>query len=355
VVLPLVNLNKDEDLDYFSYGFGEELSINLALIQGLKVISHYSAMHYNGMEVELRRIGEDLQAEYMVTGSIYRGTERLRVVVQLNHSSSGRQLWGHRYDIALSGTDLFALQEDVTQQLVATIADYYGAFSQTLWKASRRKPVHELTIYEAILWNHYYVLTISPDAHQQAREALEHAVQIEPDYALAWAMLSALYADMYSLFVTREPHLLEQAKTYARKAVTLDPDFQHAYHAIGHASLLEKDYPQVIRAAECIIELNPNAAFMVGVAGYWLIHAGECEDGKQYLDRSVRLNPFYPKWFDGTYFLYYYMNGEYEHALDALRQYNFPGGRRGTQGRVHSRRYPGGDQRHDRQRQKTDP
>ena len=325
-LMPFLNLNNDEDLDFFTYGLGEELSSNLSLIQGLFVVAHYSMMQYKEKSLDLRQVGREQNVDYLITGSLYRGEKRVRLALQLSNTQTGKQIWGKRYDIPLSAPNLFKLRDEITQRVVSIVADNYGGIVQTLWSASKGKPTRSLTAYEAVLRYYYFNLNPTPETFAAGKKALEHAVTIDPDYAIAWAMLGEVHCDRYLyLYLGKAENALQTAAECVQKAISIDPNCQYAFYTRSYLSILQKDRDTAITSAEQMIALNPDAAFMVGAAGVWLGLAGEYERGIECIHKCIEMAPVYPGWFHFVPFANYFRKGECEQALLEAKKINLPG------------------------------
>lgn len=322
-VMPLVNLNNDEALDFFTYGIGEELSNHLSLIQGLFVVAHYSMMQYKSTVCDLKQVGRELDVQYIITGSIFRGDKRVRLTFQVTETQSGRQIWGQRFDIPLTASSLIKMQDEIMQQVVSSVAGIYGGLVQTMWKASRNKSVQNLTAYEAVLRQYYYNLKLSTDTYVAARSALKHAVKIDPYYARAWAMLGETYCDEY-IYIGNEDNSLQNSQNFIDKAIDLDPNCQYAQYTKAFLSTLQKKRDAAITASETMLRLNPNAAFMVGAAGTWMGLVGEYEHGITLVQRSMQMAPLYPGWFHFIPFAQHFRSGDFEQALAEANKLNLP-------------------------------
>lgn len=323
-VLPFINLGEDGQEDYFAFGLGEDLSTQLALIQGLSVIAHYSAMQYRGPTLDLRQVGQELGAQYVVTGSVRKSPDRVRLAVQFNEARTRRQLWGHKYDLTLTTAELFQAQDEIAQAIISGVADYYGAVAQTLWKASREKPTQALSAYEATLRFHHYDARLEPELLASTLKALQHAVAVEPNYGLAWAMLGSLYCDMAAFEHGGYRNALPRAVHCARTAVSLDPDCQYGHYAMAYVGLLQKDRDLVVRSAERTIELNPEAGYMRAAAGFCLGGAGELDRGVVHIRAGTRLMPVHPGWLHVIPSIRFYRRREFAQALAKANKVNIP-------------------------------
>jgi TolB-like protein len=321
-VLPFLDLGGDATDAYFVDGLGEELSINLARFQELSVIAYYSSRQLRGGGV--REAGRRLGVDYTVTGSVRRTPERLRVTAGLSHTGTAEQIWAQRFDRALTADNLFSLQDEIVQHIVAAVGSSYGVVLRDVAKASQQKQTHDLNVYEAFFRFYKYQRNPSPAAHVAAREALERAVTIDPEHALAWAALGEVYVDAYVFAFSAMDNALDQAHMCAAKAIQLDPLCQHAHHVMAYVSLQMGDTRDVIDACERVLGLNPNNAYLVGTAGFWLVLVGEYERGLATMRHAIRLNPYYPGWFHHAFFLDYYRRGEYALALTEAQEFNEP-------------------------------
>ncbi len=323
-VMPFIHLGTDEQAGYFAFGLGEELSTQLGLIQGLSVIAYYATMQYRGLSLDLRQVGRELGAQYIVTGSVRRSLDRIRLTIQINEARTRQQLWGHKYDIPMDTADLLQAHERIVPAIVSGVADYYGAISQMLWKASREKPIKALSAYEATLRYHHYDCHLDPELHASTLQALQHAVEVEPDFALAWAMLGNLYCDMAAFEYAEHRDALSRAAHCARRAVTLDPDCQYGHYTLAYVGLLQKDRDLVVRSAERAIELNPDAAYMRAAAGFYLGRAGELDRGVAHVEAGIRLMPVYPGWLHVIPSIHFYRQGKPDLALAEANKVNTP-------------------------------
>ncbi len=323
-VLPFVHLGTNEQAGYFAFGLGEDLSTQLALAQGLSVIAYHSTMHYSGPTLDIRQVGRELGAQYIVTGSVRRTQNQITLTLQINETRTRQQLWGHKYYIPLANTDLLQSQERVAHAIISEVADYYGAISQTLWKASREKPVEALSAYEATLRHHYYDCHLDPELHASTLEALQHAVEVEPAFALAWAMLGSLYCDMAAFEIGDHKNALALAADCARTALSLGPDCQYGHCTRAYVGILQKDRALAIRSAERAIELNPDAAYMRAAAGFYLGGAGELDRGAAHIEASIPLMPVYPGWLHLVPSIRFYRREEFARALAEADKVNIP-------------------------------
>ena len=323
-VMPLLNLTGDEDQDYFTDGLTEELTAELARYQEFQVIAAQSTLRFKGRKVNLKEISRDLGVRFLLTGSIRKDLKTVKVAIRLIDTSNSAQIWGESYKRDLTAADLIALQEEIAHRIVGVIADQYGLISRKLSKESRKKSPADLKAYDAILRFYHYETELTPEAFEKALAALEQAIEIDPEYGLAWAMLGHIHADNYALVFREIEAPLEKALTFAQKGVALAPDNQFARDALTLVYFHRGDKDFFLQHVEETIALNPNSPYIVGVAGWHMALYGKWDRGLNLLKKGMKLNPFYPSWFHLAPYMDYYLRGEYENALAEALKFNFP-------------------------------
>jgi len=323
-VMPLLNLTGDEEQDYFVDGITEELTAELARYQEFQVIASQSTMRFKGEKVDLREVGRSLGVRFLLMGSIRKGSKNIKVTTRLLDSNTAEQLWGESYKRDLTAADLIALQEAIAQRVVGAIADQYGLISRRMVRDSRKKAPEDMKAYDAILRFYHYETVLTPEVFEKALAALERAVEIDPEYGLAWAMLGHLYADNHALGFCEIEKPLEKALAFAQKGVALAPDNQFARDALTLVHFHRGHKDLFLKHVEETISLNPNSPYIVGVAGWHMALYGEWDRGLTLLKKGMKLNPYYPTWFHLVPFMDYYRSGAYENALTEALKFNYP-------------------------------
>jgi adenylate cyclase len=186
-VMPLINLTGDRDQDYFVDGLTEELTSELARYQDFQVIASQSTMRFKDHKVDPKEAGGDLGARFLITGSVRRDLKTVKVAIRLLDASSTEQIWGESYKRDLTAADLIAIQEEIAGSVIGAIADQYGLINRRLSRESRKKAPADLKAYDAILRFWHYETELTTEAFIKALAALERAIEIDPEYGLAWA------------------------------------------------------------------------------------------------------------------------------------------------------------------------
>jgi adenylate cyclase len=323
-VLPLVNLTGNEEDDYFSDGLAEELTTELARYQDLLVIAFQSTLRYKSLKTDPKTIGDDLGVRFLLTGSIRKDTETIKVTINLLDTSSSTQIWGRGYKRNLAPVKLIALQEEIAHSVVGVVADNYGLLTRRLSKEVPKKAPSELQAYDAILRFYHYESVLTSGTFQQAFTALKKAVEINPEYGLAWAVLGHLYADNYALGFCNLENPLEKALECALKGLILEPESQFVHDALTLVHFHRGDKASFISHLDKTITLNPNAPYIIGVAGWHLSMFGEWDRGLSLLKKGMQLNPYHPTWFYLATFLDCYNRGDYASAYTEALKFNYP-------------------------------
>jgi TolB-like protein len=321
--MPFRNINNDASRDFFCQGLGEFLSTELAHFQELSILSYYSCLHAAGKTSDIHELHNLLGADYVLTGSVLMDKKKIRMLVQLS-SKNGEQLWSNTFNRNISGNDFFEIQEEVVDQISAAVGGYYGVIYRDIAEASRLQPANDMATYDAIFWYHKFIKTLDKHTFDQACDALEDAVKNDPEYALAWAVLSEIYSVGISMGFNQLENQKEIAVNYAKRAVKLDPKSQHAYQALARAHFMTHNKAEVISACEKCIALNPRAVSYAARVGGMLIHVGEFERGASLLKESLLLNPFFPWMSSIALSLYHYQRNEFQESREWAAKVDMP-------------------------------
>ncbi len=320
-VLPFDNLSGDPEQDYFAAGLTDEIITELGRFNGIAVVP------YAGANSDARAIGEETSTAFVVNGSVRKAADTIRVTTQLIDAVTGAHLWAETYERALTAANMFAVQDEVTQMIVATLADAHGIINRAGLEAAKLKRTQSLEVYDCILRDNAYRRMDTPQTHFTARACLERAVELDPGYAETWARLSHAYVTEYSEAHNPRPDLydaLERGHEAAQRAVELDPVNEVARLALARAYFFRHEPEQFFNEAGRAVELNPNNADVIGTIGMYSAYAGKWERGLALLEQAMTLSPFYPGWYHFPDFFDQYRKGEYEAALAVAQKINMP-------------------------------
>jgi tetratricopeptide (TPR) repeat protein len=238
----------------------------------------------------------------------------------------GAQLWSESYDRDLTASSVFAIQDEITERVVGLVGSPEAPLLKSkIQEELRAKRPENLEAYECVLLSIWVYDNFLPEVHAQARDCLERAVKLDPDYALAWAHLGQMYFEEYKYGYNRRPEPVERALAATQKALELDQQEQWAHYVLALIGYLrEQSFDPFYSAAERSIALNPNNSFVLADLGTWTAYSGEWERGKALVSKAMKLNPFHQRWLHIAFFLDHYRKGEYREALAVALKMNLP-------------------------------
>jgi adenylate cyclase len=329
-VLPFANLSGDPAQDYFAEGVSDQIITSLARYRSLFVIARNSTFRYKREAADVRQVGKELGVRYVLEGSVQRGSEKVRVTVQLVDAASGGHLWADSYEAALSPEKVFEVQDEITQRVVGALAGAHGAISQATFDASKGKPSSNLDAYECVLRYYAYFRSITPSAHARVRECLERAVLAAPEYPDAWVSLADIYLDEYAHGFNERAGSLERALEAARRAVTLDPGNQMGRFVLARVHFFLHDFVLFPAEAERALALNPNNVDVLAAMGLHWTYANFADEkergrGVAMLRKAMKLNPMYPTWYHFPIAWDLYEKGDYQAALQEAKRIDLEG------------------------------
>lgn len=259
-VLPLENLSRDPEQEYFTDGMTEALISNLAQIGALRVISRTSVMQYKGARKPLPQIAKELGVDAVVEGSVQRAGDRVKITAQLIHAATDTHLWAREYERDLR--DVLSLQREVAGAIVNEIRVQLDPADRARLTAvpAAAKPVNPAA-YEAYLLAGFHRDRAGPEGRRKAIESFRKALELDPDYALAHAGLAEVYASLgtASVLGVRPQEVMPKAKEHALRALELDPNLAEAHTALGLVQLsYEWDFAAAERQFQQALKLNPN-------------------------------------------------------------------------------------------------
>lgn len=250
-VLPFTNISPDKETDYFSDGLTEELITNLSRLKDIRVVPGTITMQFKGAQKNIRGIGEELRARYVITGSVRKHAENLRVTAQLIDVQTEAQMWAETYKGKLE--DVFEIQEQVAKQIVDALAIKLTMAQQiALTKRSTDNP-EALDYY---LRGREYSFKTARKNFEFAIQLYRKAIELDTRYANAYSGLGEAYAALFYAF-ERNPDYLERAAEASLKALMYDPGSAEAYAALGLTYFYQGNPREAEEACLKSVELNP--------------------------------------------------------------------------------------------------
>ena len=316
-VLPLENLSGDASQDYFADGMTEALITGLAKVSDLRVMSRASVMPYKVDRPGLPEIGRRLGVDGILTGSVIRSGDRVRITVQLIEAATDRNIWANSYERDLR--DVLSLQDEVTRGVVGRIRE--GLTSPAQARSGTPAPVNP-EAYDHYLRGKFYLHTQTEVENEAAIAALENAVAVDPGFAAAHAELAQAYVWKLFLFDPGdERRLAEKAFLASEKALALDPDLAVAYLARGRLLWTPANHfphDKAIQEYRRALSLDPNLDEARNQLALVYNHVGAFDEAMHELETAVASNPgnSLARFRIGETLLF---QGKYEEALASLR------------------------------------
>jgi len=254
-------------------GLTDDITAGLARFQYLRVVSRRDAEHAKGQLADAHA-AERLASRYLVEGTVRTAGAAVRVSVRLVDATTNAHLWAENYDRSLGG-DPFALQDDLSGRVVATVGDTNGVLARSLAATLKDRDADELPVGELVMRFFGYDQHVRVEEHRTLRAAFERGLAREPRHALGWACLAYLYEQEHSQFLNPLPEPYRRSSEAAERAVELDPACQDGWRALARLHFFERDLHGLRVAAERVLSLNPLHTTNMSFVGGILAYAGE--------------------------------------------------------------------------------
>ena len=316
-VLPFVNMSGDPEQEYFSDGITEDIITDLSKVGGLLVIARNSSFTYKGKTVDIRVVGRDLGVRSVLEGSIRRAGNRVRITAQLIDASNGGHLWAERYDRDL--TDIFAVQDEVTRQIVGALKVTLTPAEAALIAANpKRLDAHDSYLRgRALMFGSVKNREIFERGTAFFREAMER----DPDYADAYSGLAIFHLFDYQNRWSDDPDKsLVIASSLAEKAVAMDAKDPFAHCAVALATAFHRNLDKARAEADAALALNPNFAIAHNARCFLSIYTGDPLGAIPFAERAIRLDPAYAQQYLHFLGLAYLCSRKYETAVAIFKQ-----------------------------------
>jgi TolB-like protein len=317
-VLPFDNLSADVD-EYFADGLTEDIITNLSRFRELLVIARTSTFQFKGRAINLPKLSAELNAGYVVEGSVRRAAGRVRITAQLIDAATGVHLWADSYDREME--DIFAVQDEVTRTIAAMLD---VQIQDVALQRSLKKSPAELDAYDCVLQARRYTSTLSAEMHAEARDLLEKAIVLDPANANAHALLGNVYLAEHRFDANPRPDPIGRALAMAETATRLDPQNAYARCWLAIVHFFRGENGLFEAEAQRALNLNPNDPETLADIGHYLAFMGEFERGTELSERARLLNPLHPGWYYFSFARYHYDGREYEKCLSDVERISLP-------------------------------
>ena len=285
-VLPFQNLSREPEQEHFADGMVEEITTALSRIRQFFVIARNSSFSYKGSPVDVKQVGRELGVRYVLEGSVRKAANCVRVTAQLIDAITGHHIWAERYDREC--VDIFALQDEITEQIVATIEpQLYIAESSRV----KRKSPESLDAWECAMRAFSHINNRSIRDYTVAQKLLKKAIEIDPTYAQAQALVAYLTALEALYGWVAAEGALASAWDAAQKALLLDADDPWVHLALGFVHQQCRRSEDAIEEYQKALSLNPNFALAHTYLAFALCFLGQIDQSLAHVATSERLSP----------------------------------------------------------------
>lgn len=315
-VLPFENIGAPGNDADIGSGLTEDLIASLSKVQQIFVIDRNSVLTYRGRPTKAQDVGRDLGVRYVLTGSVQRSGDRLRIAVQLTDAATGYQLWGDTFDRRLN--DVFALQDEISLNVITALQIKLTQGEQA---RIRQRGTRNLKAWLLVSQSLNELMGFTRESNARARQLAEQALAIDPDYAEAYVRLARTYLLEYQTGWARDREAtLARTVELAQTALKLDDSYPDTYILLASIYLCLRDHEAALLSIDKALSLSPSHALAKANLGMIRTYAGDPEGGASALRDAMRLSPRSPGWFLSELARADFQLGRYVEAAELLRR-----------------------------------
>jgi adenylate cyclase len=307
-------MSGDPEQEFFADGLTEDILTELSRRRELFVISRTSSFVYKGQAVSLRDVAQKLGARYLVEGSVRKAADRVRITVQLIDTATDAHIWAERYDRKLD--DIFAVQDEITTAIVATLPGRLEAAQQD--QLVRMKP-SSMAAYECALAAKVLHHKSTREDNAEALKLVDRALTLDPDYAHAHAWRGCILGQTYSNgWAKDEEATFNEVKFELNRAIALDDNDADVHRILAATAIIRNDFTQARYHQDRALTLNPNYDLVVVQMGELFTWLGQADEGVEWIQRAMKLNPHHPPRFWSHLGKAYFVGRKYSQAIEAF-------------------------------------
>lgn len=314
-VLPFDNMSGDPEQEYFSDGITEDIITDLSRFRLLSVAARNSSFAYKGANPNIQDVATELHVDYVLEGSVRRAGQRVRVTAQLLESSTGNHLWAERYDRSFD--DIFDVQDELTRTIVANLS---RRIETDALERARRKLPNNMDAYDCVLRGRAKLDRRDREGTADARAYFEKALEMDPEYALAWTGLAgALSWEWNGAWSPSPEESFRASLEAAQKAFSLDPNDPRIVARLGTMQLLFGNLEHALQLCRRALDLNPNDSEALCQVALVLTYMGRHTEAIEHLEQAKALDPFGYSLIEAVLGIAYFCDQQYTKAIECIR------------------------------------
>ncbi len=317
-VLPFENLSQNPEQEYFSDGVTDDIITHLAKNSELRVITRDSSFFYKAESPDLKTIAKKLNVSHILHGSIRRTGEQQVINAQLVNVTNGAHIWAEQY--SYKATDLFRVENEIAKSVMTALLNKQQNNSalKPLTMPTRHAQAHDYLL----LGRYHFYKFASKKENIKARKLFREAIELDPDYALAYALSGWTYIfEAMNGWSDDRPATLKQAVQLASKAIDMQPELPLSYYVRGLSYREQGDkYVEALGEVETALKFDPNNANANVLLASLLYYAGRPVVGLERIKEAMKINPHHPYNYHFHLGQAYFVLRQYEEAMDAFQQ-----------------------------------
>ena len=314
-VVPFANMGGDPAQEYFCDGMTDQIITSLSLIPRLFVIARNSTFVYKGKAIKVQKVAEELGVRYVLEGSVQKSEGRVRILVQLIDATQGHHLWSERYDRDLK--DLFALQDDIALKIMTALQ---VKLTEGEYASGIAGGTSNLKALECFWRAEEHFFRFAKEDNAAARKWSEKAIELDPNFAGAWAILGFTHLQEVSFGWGNSPlQSMKRAEECAQKALSINDSTPKAQGLMCTISRAQGRYDEAVQYGQKAVALNPNDPTMMVILANAIHGAGRFDESIALIKTAMRICPYYPAFYLQFLAPSYLLTGRYDEAIETCK------------------------------------
>jgi adenylate cyclase len=295
-VLPFENMSGDPEQEQFADGITTDIIATLSKFKNMRTVARYSILQYRDQKTSIADIAAQQKVRYILEGSVRKSGERIRVSAELIDSQNDQACWSERYDRDLD--DLFAVQDEITRSIALAMKVQFDDGEMALHRSKGATSIRawELTLTAVDLADTYIRQNVL-----DAREMVNQAIRLDPEYAYAWITLGWTYwQEAYAGWSDSIEELIGEAEKANQHAMSLDPNYGEAWILAGMNHQMKHESEAAIAACLKAVELEPGSSDVHALTAWAYLASNDSEAARRHEQRMLNLCPIRPNWYYGV-------------------------------------------------------